>query len=115
MIDFACKQFSLDEVLKCSLGLSKADFGVFKFLVENDDDVFTTEKISKKLGLNLSTVQRAVKKLFEKQLLKRYQVNLDNGGYVFQYQIKPKKEIREVVMGIVSSWSHTFESALNKW
>ncbi|NCN86639.1 MarR family transcriptional regulator, partial [archaeon] len=42
MIDFACKKFDIEEVIKCSLALSKSDFRILKFLMQNDDS-FSTE------------------------------------------------------------------------
>ena len=87
MIDFACKKFDLEEVVKCSLGLSKSEFKLLKFLIENDKE-FTTEKLSEKLKLDKSTIQRAVKKMHEKGLIRRGQINQSVGGYVFLYRIK---------------------------
>lgn len=115
MIDFACKRFQLDEVIKCGLSLSKADYRVFDFLIGHDEDVYSTEELAKELGLNLSTIQRAVKKLYEKHLLKRFQTNLDGGGYSFQYAAKDKSHIKEIIMGIVNRWSSTVENALKDW
>lgn len=115
MIDFACKEFKLSEVIKCGLGLSKADFDVMDSLLENDEDSFTTEQLAKTLNLNLSTVQRAMKKLFEKDIVERKQVNLDNGGYSFVYQIRSRSEIRTIIMKIVHSWSKKVEEELKKW
>ena len=50
MIDFACKKFDLEEVIKCVLGLSKSEFRLLKFL-ENYKKKSTTEELSKKLKL----------------------------------------------------------------
>lgn len=115
MIDFACKQFSLNDVIKCGLGLTKADYNVFKFLLGNNIEWFTSDLISKKLNLNLTTVQRALKKIFEKDVLIRSQKNLDNGGYIYVYQIKNKKEIHSLIMNIIKKWTKAVEVELEKW
>ena len=114
MINFACKRFKLEEIIKCGLGLTKADCKVFMYLLDESDWV-TTESIAEKLDLNLSTVQRAVKKLFTSEILDRTQENLDGGGYIFLYQHKPKKIIKKIIMGKVSDWTVLVDSALNKW
>ena len=115
MIDFACKQFKLDEVIKCALGLTKADFSVLEYFMEHAEDWQTTDMVAEKLDLNLSTVQRSVKKLHEKDVLQRTQQNLDGGGYIFQYKLFSKKHIRSLIMGIVDKWKSTVENSLNKW
>ena len=115
MIDFACQQFDLTTIIKCSLNLTKADFKVMVFMTQNNSDWFTSEQLSKKLKLNLSTIQRAVKKLHEKSLAERNQNNLDNGGYIYIYKSKPKEEISAIIMKIVHNWASTVESELKRW
>ncbi len=115
MIDFACKRFRLDEIIKCSLGLTKAEFRLMDFLLKHDEDHFSTEMLSAKLKVDLSTAQRAVKKLHEKGVIRRMQENLSGGGYVFFYQIKDRRELRKLILGIVHDWVGTVEEALAKW
>ncbi|MBW3004198.1 HTH domain-containing protein [Candidatus Woesearchaeota archaeon] len=114
MIDFACKRFQLRDVIKCALGLSKADLRLMQFLMESDE-WHTTDVLAKKLNLNLSTIQRGVKKLYEKKVLLRSQTNLDQGGYVFNYKIKPKPALRDLIMDIVNNWVKTLGTELNTW
>ncbi|MCB9362112.1 winged helix-turn-helix transcriptional regulator [Candidatus Woesearchaeota archaeon] len=115
MIDFACKQFQLDDVIKCSLTLSKADFKLLRYMMEHDEDYFTTHELSKELGLNLTTIQRSVKKLHEKEIIMRGQENLSGGGYLFKYTIADKREIRKIIGDIVMNWAKNVQKALEKW
>ncbi len=94
MIDFACKRFELNEVIKCGLALTKSDLIIMYFLIKNRERLSSLE-ISKRIGLDLSTVQRSLKRLNEKNLVVRSQTNLANGGYVYSYTIRDKKEIRK--------------------
>jgi len=114
MIDFACKKFDLDEVVKCILMLSKSEFRILKFLAEHDGK-FTTENLSKKLNLDKSSVQRSIKKLYEKNLVVRSQVNQSVGGYLFLYGIKDKTLIKKVVADILDSWVEIFKKKLSGW
>lgn len=114
MIDFACKKFDLDEVIKCVLGLSKSEFRLLKFLSEQDAK-FTTEELSKKLKLDKSTIQRSIKKLHEKDLVTRSQINQTVGGYVFLYKIKNKENIRKIVNETLDNWVMTFKKKLSSW
>jgi len=115
MIDFACKQFKLDEIVKCGLGLTKADYKIMNHLMQNSKEWNTSQEISKKLKLDISTVQRSIKRLFEKDLVLRIQNNLDSGGYVFIYQIKNKKEISSLLMKTIHNWTKKVEDELLKW
>lgn len=115
MIDFACKSFKLEEVIKCGLGLSRADCKLMQFLIEYDEHEFTTEELAKKLGFNLSTVQRSVKKLHEKEVIYRKQENLSGGGYIFLYKSKEKKVIRKIIMDVVEGWVKKVKAEFDRW
>ena len=75
----------------------------------------STDNLAQALKMNLSTVQRAVKKLYDKKMILRSQENLKGGGYVFRYKMKKKDAAREVVMQIVEKWSKKVESELCNW
>ncbi len=114
MIDFACKRFKLSEVIKCGLGLTKADYLILEYFLKHSHKWFTTDILAEDLKFNLSTVQRAVKKLNEKGIIERKQNNLDGGGYVYVYTVRNRKDIAARIMEIVDNWAkqvkHEFES-----
>jgi len=114
-IDFACKRFEIEEVVKCSLALSKSDFVILKFLMKDSEKSYSTEELSKELGFEKSTIQRAVKKLHGEGLLFRTQKNQSRGGYSFFYRVRDKSYLREKILGIVESWYKVFELELKKW
>jgi predicted transcriptional regulator len=114
MIDFACKKFDIEEVVKCSLGLSKSEFRLLKFFMENKKE-FTTDELAKILKLDKSTIQRSVKKLHQKNLVTRGQINQSIGGYLFTYRIKDKQNIRKLVLDTVESWVEVFRQKISDW
>jgi len=114
-IDFACKGFEIEEVVKCSLSLTKSDYALLKFLIKHFSKDFSTEELSKELSFEKSTIQRAVKKLHGKNLLFRRQMNSSKGGYLFFYRIKDKKELRKRILDIVEGWYRLFRIELEKW
>jgi len=115
MIDFACREFNLDEIIKCGFGITKAEYAMLDYFSNNHKSWLTTEDISKDLKLNLSTVQRGVKKLFEKEILGRRQNNLSGGGYAYVYKLKSKSEVRKIILNIIHSWVKRVEIEINKW
>ena len=39
MIDFGCREFDLDDIMKCGLGLTKAEFRVMRYLVQHPEEL----------------------------------------------------------------------------
>lgn len=115
MVNFACKRFNLEEIVKCALSLTKAECKVFRYFFENPTENLTTEALAENLGLNLTTVQKAVKKLNENGIIIRYQQNLDHGGYVYTYEASPKKRIREILKNIINNWAENVGKAIDNW
>jgi predicted transcriptional regulator len=114
MIDFACKQFDLKQIIKCGLGLTKSDFVVMEYFLSHRREC-RTSSISENLNLNLTTVQKAVKKLFDKGVIIRHQKNLGGGGYVYTYECNSKFEIRRIVKSVIRKWSERVEEEIDKW
>lgn len=115
MIDFACKSFKLEEVIRCGLGITKSEFIILNFFINNKSKYFSTTEVSKSTKLDITTVQKAVKKLHQLNIISRSQVNIKEGGYQFLYQIKPRGEIKAIVMNIIKNWSNKVEQELDKW
>lgn len=114
MIDFACKKFELKDVIKCSLGLTKSEFKIINFLMENRKK-FNSSELAEELDLDLSTVQRSLKKLAEKRVIIRSQINLASGGYIYLYNINDKMIIRKIIKDIIHSWVDKFHMELERW
>jgi predicted transcriptional regulator len=115
MIDFACKEFRLDDVIKCALNLTRADMKILNYFIVNPDGWSNTDSIAKVTSVDLSTAQRSVKKLHEKGVLTKSQNNLDRGGYTFIYMLKDKNEIKKLIMDIVYNWAKKVEQELESW
>lgn len=77
--------------------------------------IYNSNELAQKLNLDLSTIQRSLKNLNEKNILIRSQNNLSGGGYVYLYKINDKKLIKEMIMKIISQWVKKVDSELDKW
>ena len=115
MINFACKKINLDDIIKCGLGLTKKEFEIFKYFLANSKTEHTTIGMIKKLNLGLTTIQKAVKKLFGQEVIIRHQKNLQNGGYIFTYECNSKMQIRKKIKQIIQSWSTKVENKIDRW
>lgn len=114
MIDFACKQFDLDDIIKCGLGLTKTEFKIMEYFLSHKNEC-KTFTIANKMNLNVTTVQKAVKKLSEKKVILKHQKNLSNGGYVYTYECNSRIEIRKIIKGIIRNWAEKVEERIDNW
>ncbi len=115
MIDFACKKLDLNEVIMCSLNLTKREFQIVEYLIEHSNKEFTPLQIAKRFKIGLSTSQRAFKKMYEEKLLNRKQKNLEKGGYVFVYSIREKRILKQKILDIINNWVKNVEEGIKRW
>lgn len=114
-IEFACKKLNLDDIIMCSLNLTKTEFRIFEYLVKNDEKWFNTNEISTGLDIGLSTAQKGVKKLCDGNVVQQSQKNIAGGGYFFVYRIMNKPKLRKIILGIVKKWVNNVELEINNW
>jgi len=112
MVNFACKEIDILNVVKCSLGLSKGEVIILKFLVKNSLKFYSTDEISRKLGFEKSTIQKCVKKLYDLKILIKRQKNLDGGGYEFEYCGIEVEKVREIILKNINLWVSRIEKEL---
>ena len=62
MVDFACKEFEIEAVIKCGLNLTKAELSILKHLLKHSENWFTTEQIAADLSLDASNCAKEHKK-----------------------------------------------------
>ena len=115
MIDFACKKFDLKEVIRCSLNLTKTEFKIIEYLIENSNKEFTAREIAQTFKIGLSTSQKAINEINKKELIKRSQKNLRKGGYIFVYSIKRKKVLKQKILDIIYNWIKQVEAKMERW
>ncbi len=106
MITFACRKIKIEEVIRCALALNRTEYQVLMFLFDKKEG-FRVIEIAKNLGVDRTTVQKAIKSLLEKNLVKRSQKNLVRGGYIFLYSVKDKEEIKKRIIDIIEKWHNT--------
>jgi predicted transcriptional regulator len=114
MVDFGCREFDVDEIVKCSLSLTRAEFKVLAFLLKRQK-FMKSDDVAEAMSLDLSTIQKALKKLYGKGILERRQKNLDNGGYVYIYRAENRQKVREIIKGIIREWSKKVGKKIDEW
>jgi predicted transcriptional regulator len=114
MITFACQDIEFSDLLRCSFALNKTEYNVMMFLLKIDKE-FTATDLGKAMKHDRTTVQKALKKLAEKDLIFRHQINLDKGGYTFVYSIKNKGDIKARMTNLVEKWYDEVKLEISKW
>jgi len=112
-LTFACKTFPIEQVLRCSFGLSAAEFRVLKVLLSKGEK--SVEEAAEFLGRDRTTVQRAMAGLLKKGLVKRRQYNLDGGGYQYAYHPQDKEWIKERISEHFDRFSRTVKNEIESW
>lgn len=111
---FACRKIDFYDIMRCSFALTKTEHKILMHLLKSNSENSITA-ISKRLSLERSTVQKAVKTLLEKGLIERKQQNLSEGGFRFYYSSIPKKEIKNKLLNSVRDWHSSVERMIDKW
>lgn len=114
MIDFGCKRFELESIIKCALGLTRIELTLFFHLLDCHKEI-DAKLVAKTKKIDITTVQKAFKKFHEKDIIERKQVNLESGGYVYVYTIKSKRHIESVIISIIDAWSNNVKKELRHW
>ncbi len=113
MVTFSCKRISQEELIRCSFNLNKTEYNVLMFMLKRGE-IFTVSQISKVIKLDRTTIQKAIKSLVDKKLVKKRQKNLPKGGYTFFYKINNKNEIKDRMKEITYKWYKGVEEAINR-
>jgi predicted transcriptional regulator len=113
MITFSCKQISQEDLIRCTFALNKTEYNLLIFLLEKEKK-YTAHQISELMKLDRTTIQKAIKNLVDKQLVKRRQKNISEGGYTFLYLIEDKKEIKNKIKNVIHNWCKGVEDAINE-
>ncbi|RME54769.1 MarR family transcriptional regulator [Candidatus Woesearchaeota archaeon] len=111
-LSFSCKKISEKDLLSCAFDLNKTQYSLLVFLLSHER-FFSVQEISNKLGLDRTTVQKAMKMLLNKDLVQRAQENLENGGYTYFYKIKNKSEIKQRMKKLSFEWYKAVDKAID--
>ena len=84
-------------------------------IIDESAEDSATKSIAKKMKLERTTVQKALKNLLNKQLVRRVQCNLSRGGYVFMYEPNKKEYLKNAIKDIIYKWYKSVEKEIDRW
>ena len=114
-VSFACKTMDIKDLIMCSFDFTKTEFKLFDFLVGKDKKTYTVVDLASNVGLDRTSVQRALKKLVEKKIVERRAKNMDSGGFYYIYKIQHKEDIKDKLRDNMASWYKTADNHIVGW
>ncbi|MEM4637851.1 MAG: helix-turn-helix domain-containing protein [Candidatus Woesearchaeota archaeon] len=109
-MDITCGKLDIEDVIACSLSLKKSEYRIFELLLKSKDNL-TIQEISKQLKLDRTTIQKILMSLTKKGLIQRFQQNLEKGGYIYNYTIKNKSDVKKHIKESLRVW---YENSLKQ-
>ncbi len=101
------------DLLCCAFGLKGHEIDAYFTLLSGPK---TVEKITSSVGSDRSTVQRALKKLLQLELVRRERRDIARGGYYYEYSAISSEEIRNQLLEQLDSWyKQTRSFLLESW
>jgi len=113
-LNLSCIDLSMEDLLRCSFGLSKGEVLVLQALLEEDGWV-PTSRISSIVGRDRSVVQRGLSSLLEKGLIRREHHNKAGGGFEFLYMATDKRMIKRSILGKAKAFSDIVKRTVSSW
>ena len=108
-LDMTCIDITLEDLLGCSLGISKAKAVLLSAMME-EKDWTTVASVASRLKKDRSVVQRELSSLHKKGLVSREQRNKSSGGYEYVYRAEDRKALKSAI----SEKSRAFVAMVNK-
>jgi predicted transcriptional regulator len=112
-INFACRRFPVEQVLRCSFGLSNAEYRVLRLLLASGE--LSVEELAGKLAKDRTTVQRTAAFLVRKGLVRRRQYNLEKGGYQYYYNAQDRERIKARVQEQFDRFTRVVREEIERW
>jgi len=112
-MDITCGKLDIEDIIACSLALKKSEYKIFQVLLQSKMNM-TIQQLSETLKLDRTTIQKIIKVLSGKGLIQRYQENLENGGYTYNYTIKNKPEVKNFIKQALKTWYESSVQQIDK-
>jgi predicted transcriptional regulator len=113
-LNMACLDISVEELVGCSFGLSKAQARALMSLLE-EKDWAAVSALSSKMGKERSVIQRDLARLLAKGLIERDQANKAGGGYEYLYRAKDKMMLKKAILEKSRAFSVMVREAVRGW
>lgn len=109
-----CIDLSVEDLIRCSFGLSKREVVVLLRMLEAGDwmPISSIAALSRR---DRSVVQRALSALCRKGIAERDQRNRETGGYEYLYRAKDKRAIKRAIAEKSGAFMAMVQKQVRQW
>jgi len=101
------------DLLCCAFGLLHSEIDTYFALVSGEK---RAEEIAALVRMDRTTIQRALKRLLERQLVVRDRRDIERGGYYYVYRAVSPEDVRREILSQLDHWyDETRRFLLGKW
>ncbi|MEF8852230.1 MAG: helix-turn-helix domain-containing protein [Haloarculaceae archaeon] len=101
--DMLNQDMQCEGVLSCLHGLNPLDEESFRVLARSDEPL-TVDEVATRLDRERSTAYRSISRLLDAGLVRKEQVNYDQGGYYHVYQPADPDEVADDMQRVLNDW-----------
>ena len=113
-LNMSCMSITIDDLLRCSFGLSKLEVRVLMRLMDAPS-WSAIPPIARSMGRDRSLIQKGLSSLLSKGIIEREQRNKPSGGYEYLYRAKDKRMIRRAILDRGRAFSLMVQEKVRRW
>ena len=103
MAEMLRQDMQCEGLLSCLHGLKPLDEECFRALAGSDEPL-TVDELATRVDRERSTAYRSVKRLLDTGLVRKEQVNYDQGGYYHVYEPADPDEVADDMQRLLNDW-----------
>lgn len=104
MHEYMEQEIECEELLECIHGLKSLDTECFLVLNETGEPM-TVDDIAEQIDRERSTAYRSVQRLLDHGLVRKEQVNHDEGGYSYVYEPRDPTAVARKMQRMLNEWT----------
>ena len=97
------QEIGCESLLECLHGLKPLDKDCYRVMVESDDPL-TIDEVADRVDRERTTAHRSIRRWLGRNLLKKEQVNYDQGGYYHVYSPRAPGRIATDMQRTLNDW-----------
>jgi len=113
-MNMSCLSITVEDLLRCSFGLSRLEVRVITKLLESPDWV-AVAPLARSMRKDRSVIQRGLSTLLEKGLIERDQRNKAGGGFEYLYRTKDKRMLKRSILDKSQAFSMMVKETVQGW
>jgi predicted transcriptional regulator len=103
MAEMLRQDMQCEGLLSCLYGLNPLDEECFRALARSDEPL-TVDDVAERVDRERSTAYRSTRRLLETGLVRKEQVNYEQGGYYHVYQPADPDEVADDMQRLLNDW-----------